>query len=105
MPLETPPMTDPERRGIAHLALTVCVCSSRPPLVRDNVLAWESELAADDELLIVFDGVEADIMRRRESSRIAPPRATRGLSASRNAGLDLASSPRVVFLDDDAIMP
>ena len=105
MSTETARVVEPDLRAIDELALTVCVCSARPVLVRDNVAAWESELAPNDELLIVFDGVEADIAGGRRSSRVAPPRSSSGLSAARNAALDQARLSHVVFLDDDAIAP
>jgi GT2 family glycosyltransferase len=85
--------------------MTVCVCSARPECVATNVHAWRAALGAYDELLLVLDGLppgERDIGAR--AARVVTTGRARGLSAARSVGLREARSPRVVFLDDDAVV-
>lgn len=86
------------------VALSICVCSSRPSDVRASLACWTAALGREDDLVVLFDTPSEELLEHT-----LPPRcevvwlgATRGLSAARMAALTLAPSRFVLFVDDDA---
>jgi glycosyltransferase involved in cell wall biosynthesis len=92
--------------------VSVVVCTYSPEAFDHFVDAANSVLAQthdDVELVVVVDGDEtlAERVRARygthDAVRIHCNDENRGLSASRNVGIDLASGDVVAFMDDDAV--
>lgn len=94
------------------MRVSVVVCTYAPELYDDfrEAAASVREQTYDDvELVVVVDGTDAVCERVRsdfgdaDDVRIHCNEENRGLSASRNAGAELATGDVLAFMDDDAV--
>lgn len=94
------------------MQVSVVVCTYAPEMYDAFVEAAESVLSQtyeDVELVVVVDGTESVYERavedfgEREDVAIRANDENRGLSESRNVGVEVASGDVVAFMDDDAV--
>ena len=101
-----------------NVSIIICAYTARrEQTLRAAVAAVRAQLVAGDELLVVVDHNPEllDLMQRELLEREPADAATdaairvianenlRGLSGARNAGVESARNPLVLFLDDDAV--
>jgi glucosyl-dolichyl phosphate glucuronosyltransferase len=84
-----------------------CYTSERWDRLSAAIRATADQIAAPDELIVVVDYNEELLARARAefgaSATVASNRHEPGLSGARNTGVDLATKPIAIFLDDDAV--
>jgi glycosyltransferase involved in cell wall biosynthesis len=94
-------------RRVLSAAVVVCAASAeREALLRGCVRSLLSGVRAPDEVLVVVDqnpALEASVASWLPPAARLLRSASRGISASRNAGMRAATSEVVAFVDDDAV--
>jgi glycosyltransferase involved in cell wall biosynthesis len=95
-------------RRVLSAAVVVCAASAeREALLRGCVRSLLSGVRAPDEVLVVVDqnpALEASVASWLPPAARLLRSASRGISASRNAGMRAATSEVVAFVDDDAVV-
>ncbi|MGA9597037.1 MAG: glycosyltransferase family 2 protein [Acidimicrobiia bacterium] len=97
-----------DRPTVAHgrSIVVCCYTSDRWDRLSAAIGATADQISPPDELIVVVDYNEELLARVRaefdDLAIVAANRHESGLSGARNTGVELASQPIVLFLDDDA---
>lgn len=102
-------MTDPTQSAREPQCSIIIPTWRRTSLLKDNLAALDEQTYKKIEVIVVCDGHDPETRALSQSFRIEAPvhwlfhKENRGVSASRNSGVQEAAGEVILFLDDDVL--